>query len=186
VNVTLRVDRRVLQEVAALATLIAAFVIGWEGKWVFAKTLPVTKKNPTFAQQIFSDRATIGFVRFAIVMLALYVIASVPALVVGGRWLRKGLSTTGATADDAIVDGAVVIADLQGKVKKLQSQRDAAKTLADRGSVSATAIRPDLVKQLEKLDAKAKKTDEQVDRLIERSDRVAERLRAASPSMRRR
>jgi hypothetical protein len=185
VDVTLRIDRRVLQEVAAVATLIAAFVVAWEGKWVFAKTLPITKKNPTFAQQIFSDRATIGFVRFGLVMLALYVIASVPALVVGGRWLR-GFSTTGVTADDTVVDGAVVIAELKGKVKKLQSQRDAAKTLADRGSVSATAIRPDLVKQLKKLDGKAKKTDEEVDRLIERADRVAERLRAVSPSIRRR
>jgi hypothetical protein len=185
VDVTLRIDRRVLQQIAALATLIAALVIAWEGKWVFAETLPVTKTDPTFAQQIFSDRATIGFVRFAFVMLALYVIASVPALVVGGRWLR-GFNTTGVTADDAVVDGAVVIADLRRKVRKLQSERDTAKTLADRGSVSAMAIRPDLVKQLRKLDAKAMKTDEEVDRLIERSDRVAERLRSVSMSTRRR
>jgi hypothetical protein len=183
--VTLRIDRRVLQELAAAATLIAAFVIAWEGKWVFAETLPVTRTDPTFAQQVFSDRATIGFVRFGLVMLALYVIASVPALVVGGRWLRA-FSTTGVTADDAITDGAVVIADLKSKLRKLQSQRDAAKTLADQGSVSAMASRPDLLKQLKKLDEKAKRTDDEVDRSIERSDRAVERLRAVSTSTRRR
>jgi len=185
VDVTLRIDRRVLQEIAALATLVAAFVIASQDKWVFAKTLPVTKKNPTFAQQIFSDRATIGFVRFAIVMLALYVIASVPALVVGGRWLFASRATRAAT-DDAVADGAVVIADLQGKVRKLQSERDAAKTLADQNAASAVAVRPDLVKRRKKLGEKAKKTDDDVDRLIERSDRVAERLRAVSTSSRRR
>ncbi len=180
---TLRIDRRVLQELAAAATLIAAFVIAWEGKWVFAETLPVTRTDPTFAQQVLSDRTTIGFVRFGLVLLALYVIASVPALVVGGRWL-KGFSTSGVTADDALSDSAVVIGDLKSKVKKLQSQRDAAKTLADQGSVGAMASRPDLLKQLEKLDEKAKKTDDEVDRSIERSDRVVERLRAVSTSTR--
>ncbi len=126
---TVRIDRRVLGEVAAAATLIAAFVIAWEGKWVFAKTLPVTRRNPSFAQQIFSDRATIGFVRFGIVMIALYVIASVPALVVGGRW-PLGFGTTGVKADDAVADGAIVIADLKSKLTKVQAERDLAKALA--------------------------------------------------------
>jgi len=105
--------------------------------------------------------------------------------VVGGRWL-KAFSTTGVTADDAITDGAVVIADLKNKLRKVQSQRDAAKTLADQGSVSAMASRPDLLKQIKKLDEKARKTDDEVDRSIERSDRVVERLRAVSTSTRRR
>ena len=35
-DVTLRIDRRVLQEIAALATLVAAFVIASQDKWVFA------------------------------------------------------------------------------------------------------------------------------------------------------
>jgi hypothetical protein len=185
VDVTFKIDRRVLQEIAALATVVAAFVIGWEGKWVFAKTLPVTKKNPTFAQQIFSDRATIGFVRFAIVVLALYVIASVPALVVGGRWLF-GSRTRRAVADDVIADGAVVIADLTNKVRKLQSERDAAQSLADEGAQGAVTIRPDLVKRRKKLDRKSAQTDNDVEDLIERSGRVAERLRAGLSSTPRR
>ena len=86
-DVTLRIDRRVLQQIAALATLIAALVIAWEGKWVFAETLPVTKTDPTFAQQIFSDRATIGFVRFAFVMLAVFLIVVVA--------LRAGMRSAG-------------------------------------------------------------------------------------------
>jgi hypothetical protein len=119
-----------LQEVAAAATLIAAFVIAGQEKWVFAKTLPVTRRgNPSFTQQIFSDRATIGFVRFAIVLLALYVIASVPALLVGGRWLR-GLSRPSVAAGDAVADGAIVIADLKSKLKTVQAERDLAKALA--------------------------------------------------------
>ena len=174
-----------LQELAALATVVAAFVLGWDGKWVFAKTLTVTKKNPTFAQQIFSDRATIGFVRFAIVMLALYVIASVPALVVGGRWLFAS-GTRRAVVDEATADGAVVIADLTNKMRKLQSERDAAKSLADEGAHGAVAVRPDLVKRRKKLDRKAAKTDNDVEGLIERSGRVAARLRAVSVSARRR
>ena len=126
---TVRIDRRVLGEVAALATLIAAFVIGWEGKWVFARIQPVTRRgNPSFAQQIFSDRATIGFTRFAIVLLALYVIAAVPALVVSGRWLPGG-STTRMTAGDA-ADGAIVIAELKSELRKVQAERDLARALA--------------------------------------------------------
>jgi hypothetical protein len=129
VDVTVRIDRRVLGEVAAAATLIAAFVIAWQEKWVFAKTLPVTRKgNPSFTQQIFSDRATIGFTRFAVVLLALYVIAAVPALVVGGRWLR-GFNPRPRTADDA-ADGAIVIAELKSELRKVQAERDLARALA--------------------------------------------------------
>jgi hypothetical protein len=51
-------------------------------------------------QLLLSDHVTLGFVRLAFVMLAVFVIASVPALVAGGRWL-KSFGAGGFIADDA-------------------------------------------------------------------------------------
>ena len=49
---------------------------------------------------LLSDHVTLGFVRLAVVMLAAFVVASVPALVAGGRWL-KSFGAGGLIADDA-------------------------------------------------------------------------------------
>lgn len=56
--------------------------------------------KPSIWDYLLADRVTVGFVRLGIVALAAFVIVSVPALLVAGRWL-KALGTGGLTADEA-------------------------------------------------------------------------------------
>jgi hypothetical protein len=125
--------RRKVQLGAAAAALVVAGIFAYTEKWVFATT--PTKLNeiakPSLAQLVLSDRATLGFVRFGIVLLALYAIASVPALIAGGRWL-KGFGTSGLTADDALAEGADTIANLKQVIEELKAQRDEAVEIAQR------------------------------------------------------
>ncbi len=100
-------------------------------------------KDPTLWQLLFSDRLTVGFVRIAFVALVLYVVASVPALVVAGRWL-KTFGTSGLSADE-VQDAAKTVSDLRAQLKvttqklhatdaeveRLKKQREQAVRVAD-------------------------------------------------------
>jgi hypothetical protein len=111
-------------------------------------------QDPTLWQLLLSDRLTVGFVRLAFVALVLFVVASVPALVVAGRWLRT-FGTSGLGADDAEA-GAKTIKELEGELalttKKLEAataevgrvtkQRDAARQLAGQAARSTGRRRP--------------------------------------------
>ena len=99
----IQVTQRGLQWLAAGLAILAAVILALAGDvWPFGTSLPPLSqhKDPSFWQFILSDETTLGFVRLALVMLALFMIASIPALIVGGRWV-KGFGTTGLTADDA-------------------------------------------------------------------------------------
>ena len=117
--------------VVAVVAVVAASTVAATQHWVFAETLPVRKKDPSLAQLVLADRATVGFIRLAIVLLAVYVIASVPALVIAGRW-SKGFSTTALTADDAVAaDTPGVVAGRRHQIEALTKERDTHKTIAD-------------------------------------------------------
>jgi hypothetical protein len=96
------VTRRTAQLLTALALVATAILLALNRWWPFNTSPPgLPQEKPTFWQFLLSDHLTLGFVRLGVVMLAIFVIASVPALITGGRWL-KGFGTTGLTADDAL------------------------------------------------------------------------------------
>src|SRR6185436_2261103 len=82
-----KIPRRAAQYIAAGIAIMAAIVTGASTVWVFR---PGDRKtNASFWRQLFSDRATLGFVRAAVVMFAIYTIGSLAALLAGGRWIRS-------------------------------------------------------------------------------------------------
>ena len=102
--------------------------------WPFDTTLPALPADPSLWQFMLSDDITLGFVRLGLVVLALFVIASVPALIVGGRWV-KGFGTSGLTADDAaaanesLEEAKKKLDETQEHVDELTGERDEAHQL---------------------------------------------------------
>ena len=100
---------------AGLAAMLLALVI------VVAEVWPVPSEGvggDSVVASLLDDRALIGILRLAIVVAALYFVASVPALIVGGRWAR-GAGTTGILADEPAGDPPMVA----------EARRDAARLL---------------------------------------------------------
>jgi hypothetical protein len=91
---------RVVQLASAVAAVLLAILLAAQRAWPFDGSPPRLPARPSLWQLLLSDHVTLGFVRLAFVMLAVFVIASVPALAAGGRWL-KGLGPGGLVADDA-------------------------------------------------------------------------------------
>jgi hypothetical protein len=78
-----------VQLAAALILVAIAVLLALNRWWPFNTSPPDLPQNkPTFWQFLLSDHLTLGFVRLGVVMLAVFVIASVPALITGGRWLK--------------------------------------------------------------------------------------------------
>ena len=89
------------QWIAAGLTLSFAVLAALLQWWPFdtkPPSLPVGKP-PSLAQFFLQDRLTLGFVRLAIAFLTVFVVISIPALVVDGRWI-KGFGTGGLPVDD--------------------------------------------------------------------------------------
>ncbi|MEX2556681.1 MAG: hypothetical protein WEB06_13780 [Actinomycetota bacterium] len=78
----------------------------------------------SFWHRLLMDRTTVGFVRAAVVMVAIYVIASGAALVAGGRWLRS-MKATGFEVD-ASNHGEITIASLEQQLRDTRAERDEA------------------------------------------------------------
>lgn len=76
--------------------------------------------NRPILESILDDAVLVGLLRLAVVAAALYLIASVPALVVGARW-AKGLGTTGIVADDAPEEASMALAQSRLDVTVLES-----------------------------------------------------------------
>jgi hypothetical protein len=100
--------------------------------------------DPSVWQFLFGDRLMVGFVRLAVVALILYLVASVPALTVAGRWM-KGFGTSGLSTDDAQAsretmkdlrrDAADLAAELDkatARIDELTADRDEARRAAAR------------------------------------------------------
>jgi hypothetical protein len=127
------------------AALILAATVGLAATraWPFNSSPGPLPNKPSLAQLFLADRLTLGFVRLAIVLLTLFVIASVPALVVAGRWI-KGFGTTGLPVDDA-GEASEGIASLKEQVVALKAERDGYKNAA----AQSERIASDAVARLE-------------------------------------
>jgi hypothetical protein len=93
------ISDRVVQLASAAAAVVLAILLAAGRAWPFDASRPKLPEKPSLWQLLLSDHVTLGFVRLALVMLAAFVIASVPALVAGGRWL-KSFGAGGLIADD--------------------------------------------------------------------------------------
>lgn len=113
---------RLWQTVFGLGAVALIGVAAWQAWWPFhASPRPLGHyAKPTIWQFLFSDRVTLGFARAMVVALALYVAASVPALIAAGRWLR-GFGASGLTADDA-QDARKTIVALEEKLGQTTAQ----------------------------------------------------------------
>jgi hypothetical protein len=109
------ISARTVQLVSAAAAVILAILLAAQSVWPFDASRPRLPVRPSLWQLLLSDHVTLGFVRLALVMLAAFVIASVPALVAGGRWL-KGFGAGGLVADDA--------ADLRNELDRTKRELD--------------------------------------------------------------
>jgi hypothetical protein len=137
--------------IAALAVLIAIWLV--EFGPLKARPLKVpTGTSPSAWQLIFSSGATLGFVRLGLILLSLFVIASIPALFVAGRWF-KGFGAGGLTADDAVAADAQIeelkeksqeisgrLAETTGKLAEVTAERDRFAHLAKQAAEEATRL----------------------------------------------
>jgi hypothetical protein len=125
-----------------LAAVTAAVVacLAWRGWWPFAASPAGINsfEKPTAWQYLFSDRYVLGIVRLGAAAFALYLVISIPPLVVAARW-AKGFGTSGIAADDAarasrtLEDYEETVADLTNKLdaanetlSRVSQQRDSA------------------------------------------------------------
>jgi hypothetical protein len=123
--------RRIVQRVAALAACALTVVAAVASWWPF-DTSPRSIDSfarPTVWQYLFADRLAVGFARLAFAAFALYLVASVPALVVAGRW-AKGFGTTGLTTDDA-VEATKTLQELTQQTDELTAKLDGATAAAE-------------------------------------------------------
>lgn len=131
---TIPVTQRGVQWLAAVVAITGAGVLAVADLWPFDTTPPALPADPSLWQFMLSDDITLGFVRLGLVVLALFVIASVPALIVGGRWV-KGFGTSGLTADDAaaasesLEEAKKKLDETQEHVDELTRERDEAHQL---------------------------------------------------------
>jgi len=97
--VQIGISGRTVQLASAVAAVSVALFLAVQSAWPFDASRPKLPERPSLWQLLLADHLTLGFGRLAFVMLAIFVIASVPALVVGGRWM-KSFGTGGFVADD--------------------------------------------------------------------------------------
>lgn len=83
------INERAVQLASAAAAVILAILLAAQSTWPFDASRPKLPPKPSLWQLLLSDYVTLGFVRLALVMLAVFAIASVPALAAGGRWLKS-------------------------------------------------------------------------------------------------
>jgi hypothetical protein len=98
--VRIGISGRAVQLATGTAAVAGAILLAAQRAWPFDASRPKLPARPSLWQLLLSDHVTLGFVRLAFVMVAVFIVASVPALVVGGRWLQ-GLGAAGFIADDA-------------------------------------------------------------------------------------
>jgi hypothetical protein len=141
--------------IAGLAVLVAIWLV--EFGPLKARPLKVPKgTSPSAWQLIFSSSSTLGFVRLGLILLALFVIASIPALFVAGRWF-KGFGAGGLTADDAVAAGAQIeelkqkskaisrrLAETTEKLAEVKAERDRFANLAKQAAAEATRLKQEI------------------------------------------
>ena len=113
--------------VAVTAAVFAAILLSQLDIWPFdTAERPSLNESRSFWQIVLSDRLTFGFFRLSLVLFFLYLIASIPVLVLHGRWITT-LSPTGAKADEVtqqVQSADKTISDLRAQVTRLEGERD--------------------------------------------------------------
>ncbi len=103
--------------VVALGVLLAALHL-----WPFDSRVPTIGRHPSLSQLLAQDKLTVGFLRYALVLSALFVAASIPVLVLHNRWVVKlspsGLSTGELSDANATIDG------LRAQLSEVGKERD--------------------------------------------------------------
>ena len=103
------------QRVAAGAFVILAVVLWATSTPPFSGPVPRLPAHPSFWQIVLADRTTVGLVRMALIMLGLFLLASVPALIVAGRWINTFGSSMAA---DAPPPGASARGDVEDELRQ--------------------------------------------------------------------
>jgi hypothetical protein len=93
-------EQQIRQFWVAGGTIAAIVALAVWSIWPFQEAPPSLGQEPSVWEVLLHDQWVLGFLRSGIVVVVVYVIVSVPALIVAGRWM-KGLGTAGVTADDA-------------------------------------------------------------------------------------
>lgn len=109
--------RGALQFIAAGLVALAAIGLSLSSAWVF-RSRPATTPDESVWRLLLSDRTTVGFVRLALIGIALYALVSIAALVVGGRWIR--VFGAGGFEADAVATSEEIIADLRDRLARDQ------------------------------------------------------------------
>lgn len=104
---------------------------------------PPLSSNPGFFELLLRERYTLGLVRLGLAVLAAFVVVSVPALIIAGRWL-KGFTKEGLTADD-VAEAGNSLAELETQLKDVSAERDSfveqAEELRDRALRAEVRLR---------------------------------------------
>ena len=120
------VRRRRREYWAGLGAVLAAVVVLASGSW----PVPDAVRGDHIVDTLLGDRVLVGILRLAVVVVALYAIASVPALVAGGRWV-KGLGTSGILADDARIESGASTLEADRRLYALQKRNDELEGIVD-------------------------------------------------------
>ena len=123
---------------------LAAAAFDW---WPFDNAPPILPKDkpPSVAQFFLQDRLTLGFMRLAIVVLALFILASVPAHIVAGRWIRS-FGREGLPVDEQQTGEA--LQTLWNRLEAVTRERDEARRRVTEALVEARRWRKELTVRL--------------------------------------
>jgi hypothetical protein len=136
-----RITQRVLQLSVALALVAVSILLSAVRGWPFGASPPrLAATKPSLWQLLLADRVTLGFVRLGLVLASVFVVASVPALIVGGRWLR-GIGTSGLSADDG-ADANVTLGHLVAAFGTMQAELEVVRRERDAALAATTPVPP--------------------------------------------
>jgi hypothetical protein len=123
-----------------VGVVVVLMLLGFGNNWgPFAPdpfTISAKDPSPSIWQLLLSDRTTLGFARIGIGAVGLFVLASLAALAVTGRWIN---SMFGARTDPAVqkkktkamVDSATTIENLTREVQRGADRIAALQALID-------------------------------------------------------
>jgi hypothetical protein len=127
------------------ALVVASLLSAVFSLWPFDLELPPPRENPSVWEVLLHDRLVLGFLRLALTFVALYAIASIPALAIAGRWM-KGFGSSGLSVDE-VQTADTTIGDLAGELEEAKRERDEALDIA----ISLDEENEDLLEENEQL-----------------------------------
>jgi hypothetical protein len=130
-RLSVNLSRAVGQWAAAVIVCVVAIILAATQTWVFGGPPVPIGDSPSLWQIVLSDSITLGFLKLGLMAIGLYVLASVAALVIGGRWI-KGFPG-GLSADEVVKtssEGQEALAELKQQVTRLQTERDEARAIS--------------------------------------------------------